>query len=312
MDDGRVKVDHGKIIEGGKVKVVCPTGSAGEGVYLSCEGGFINVTESTCKHSSFCKAGSIPSGGASVLHDNMDDKEERILACPEGFSGWLEVTCDDTRILTKGSCKKGCSSGVAVISDLSIPHGDVKHGALLHLDCPAGYTGTLPFVCMEGQMTCKDCACVPKEDSTLSGSDLPIAALAAAVTAAVLLLLFASGVLWHRMLKRRAMAAAVAAAVGDIPAPMSSSCLDILPMVGSRSGLSSTSASAPTASSGPTASSAMYRAESDFEVIVDPPSLPLYWATHTGIHIFPDPNRISEVQNGSEVVSESSDFKVMT
>lgn len=35
------------------------------------------------------------------------------------------------------------------------------------------------------------------------------------------------------MLKRRAMAAAVAAAVGDhIPAPVSSSCLDILPKTG--------------------------------------------------------------------------------
>ena len=34
------------------------------------------------------------------------------------------------------------------------------------------------------------------------------------------------------MLKRRAMAAAVAVAVGDIPAPPSSSCLDILPKTG--------------------------------------------------------------------------------
>ena len=32
------QVSHGKIIEGGKVKVVCPTHSAGQGVYLSCEG----------------------------------------------------------------------------------------------------------------------------------------------------------------------------------------------------------------------------------------------------------------------------------
>ena len=34
------------------------------------------------------------------------------------------------------------------------------------------------------------------------------------------------------MLKRRAMAAAVAVAVGDIPAPPSSSCLDMLPKTG--------------------------------------------------------------------------------
>ena len=140
------QVSHGKIIEGGKVKVVCPTHSAGQGVYLSCEGacgrrgrtwglkgwilatprfwtwrinmqkmviwwfltlewlsmetpffpwhslweaeirllldffldtgGFINVTESTCKRSSFCEAGFITSGGANVYHDKLDDDEQ--------------------------------------------------------------------------------------------------------------------------------------------------------------------------------------------------------------------------------------------
>ena len=50
--------------------------------------------------------------------------------------------------------------------------------------------------------------------------------------AAVLIVLFGFGLLRHRMLKRRAMAAAVAVAVGDIPAPPSSSCLDILPKTG--------------------------------------------------------------------------------
>ncbi|CAK9041728.1 unnamed protein product [Durusdinium trenchii] len=297
VDDGRVEVSHGKIIEGGKVKVVCPTGSAGQGVHLACEDGYINVTESTCKRSSFCQAGYINSGGASVFHDNLDDKEEIVLACPEGFSGSLDVTCEATTILTEGSCQKGCTSGVVILSDLTIPHGDVGHGQAVQLDCPAGYTGILPFVCMDGNMTCTDCLCIPKATGSSKRSDLPIAAFAAGVTAAVLLLLFAAGVLWHRMLKRRAMAAAVAAAVGDIPAPLSSSCLDILPKTGVRSGHSSTSA--PTASSGrgSTASTGYHRADTDvFEVVIDPPCLPLYWATKAGIHIFPDPNRIAEVQ----------------
>lgn len=50
--------------------------------------------------------------------------------------------------------------------------------------------------------------------------------------AAVLLLLFGFGVLRHRVLKRRAMKKAVAAAVGDIPAPPSSESVDILPKTG--------------------------------------------------------------------------------
>ena len=36
VDGGAVEVSHGKIIEGGRVKVLCPTGSAGQGVYLAC------------------------------------------------------------------------------------------------------------------------------------------------------------------------------------------------------------------------------------------------------------------------------------
>ncbi|CAJ1337043.1 unnamed protein product, partial [Effrenium voratum] len=35
-----------------------------------------------------------------------------------------------------------------------------------------------------------------------------------------------------------------------------------------------------------------------FEIVVDlPMTVPLYWATRDGIHIFPDPNRIAEVQH---------------
>lgn len=115
---------------------------------------------------------------------------------------------------------------------------------------------------------------------------MPIAALAASVTAAILLLLFGLGLWRHRLKKRKAMAAAVALAVGDLPAPTSSGCLDV---PGSRSGHSSTSA--------PTGSSASYlRGDTELlEVVIDG-GLPLYWATTNGIHIFPDPNRIAEIQ----------------
>lgn len=99
------------------------------------------------------------------------------------------------------------------------------------------------------------------------------------------------------MLKRRAMAAAVAVAVGDIPAPPSSSCLDILPKTGSRSGHSASSL--PTGSTGK-ASATTYpaRGDTDFlELVIDAAlPLPLYWATRDGVHIFPDPNRIAEIQ----------------
>lgn len=132
-------------------------------------------------------------------------------------------------------------------------------------------------------------------------SELPVAALAAGVTALVLLLCFAAGVLWHRAVKRKAMAAAVAAAVGDFREGREGregresreggpTIHPVLPKSGTRSGHSvshSTSA----------ASSASKAKEDGFELVVDlPMELPLYWATKEGIHIFPDPNRIGEVQ----------------
>lgn len=66
---------------------------------------------------------------------------------------------------------------------------------------------------------------------------------------------------------------------------------------GSRSGHSATSL--PTGSTGK-ASATTYpaRGDTDFlELVIDAAlPLPLYWATRDGVHIFPDPNRIGEIQ----------------
>ena len=66
---------------------------------------------------------------------------------------------------------------------------------------------------------------------------------------------------------------------------------------GSRSGHSASSL--PTGSTGK-ASATTYpaRGDTDFlELVIDAAlPLPLYWATRDGVHIFPDPNRIAEIQ----------------
>ena len=168
-----------------------------------------------------------------------------------------------------------------------------------------GYSGQLIFRCLDGNLTCPGCTCqldgypVPETTglevpSNGPVSELPVAALAAAVTALVLLLCFAAAILWHRAVKRKA----VAAAVGDFREGREGresreggpTIHPVLPKSGTRSGHSvshSTSA----------ASSASKAKEDGFELVVDlPMELPLYWATKEGIHIFPDPNRIGEVQ----------------
>ena len=151
MDDGRIEVSHGKIIEGGKVKVVCPKRSAGQGVYLSCEGGYINVTESTCKRSSFCHAGWIDSGNASVFHDKLDDLENMVLRCPEGFSGSLDVTCNkgEVSILGDTGCHQNCPAGRATLDGLQVEHSDLQHGQQVELACPEHYIGRFEGVSIE-------------------------------------------------------------------------------------------------------------------------------------------------------------------
>lgn len=299
VDDGAVEVSHGKIIEGGKLKVVCPAGSAGEGVYLSCEDGYINVTESTCQRSSFCPGGSVLVSSAEILHDNLDNQEQVIVQCPGGFSGSIGLTCQKGMILTEGSCHKGCDQTFTNISGLQIElPGDLEHEMQWKLECPEGHSGELPFKCLDGNLTCPDCKCLPRELSTMAPvmpsvqveiSELPVAALAAAVTAVILLLCFAAGLLWHRAVRRKAMAAAVAAAMGDIPTH------SVLPKSGTRSGRSAHSVSHSTSAA---SSGSKPKDEASFELVVDlPMALPLYWATNHGIHIFPDPNRIGEVQN---------------
>ncbi|CAE6959311.1 Lrp4 [Symbiodinium natans] len=339
VDDGAVEVSHGKMIEGGTVKVVCPKGSAGQGVYLSCDGGYINVTESTCQRSSFCPAGVVTSGSAEVSHDNLDDKELLILACPDGFSGSLNIVCRKGEVeVDRGSCRRGCAAGLVAQESseggepLNLAHGMLADGELVHLDCPDGYAGRPAYRCQDGNVSraCGDsdaenaegteneheakeegeCACRLVSPTAGTGdmatteglrSELPVAAMAAAVTAAVLLLVFTTGLLRHRFLKRRAMAAAVAAAVGDMRdmpaltpvAPPAPSCALGLPKVGSFSGRSARStASAPTAASSHTRA----RTDECIDVVIDQLTLPPYWATRDGIHIFPDPNRIAEVQ----------------
>lgn len=169
----------------------------------------------------------------------------------------------------------------------------------------SGHSGHLPFKCLDGNLTCDDCMCLPVL-STMAPvvpsaaaseiSELPVAALAATVTAMVLLLCFAAGLLWHRAAKRKAMAAAVAAAVGDLPVH------SVLPKSGTgshRSVSHSTSA----------ASSGSKPKDDAFELVVDVPmALPLYWLTKDGIHIFPDPNRIGEVQLGVFIRSRTRGF----
>jgi len=288
VDGGAVQVSHGSIIEGGSLRVVCPTGSAGDGVYLSCSGGLINITQQLCSRTNTdCKAGSVVEGEPSVLKRTLENEEQTSLLCSDGYTGSLNVTCSlGVAKKLAGSCHKGCAAGVALDSmSVNVRHEGGSHGEIVLAECSRGYTGNIAFECHDGNLSlaCPDrsCSCgvVKNSDSGGGLEELPVAALAAAITATVLLLLFSVGLFRHRVAKRRAMAAAVAAAVGDM-APVSSSPVGL------------PEKDVPTSSE----TSARRTDTCDGVVIERPVALPLYWATKEGLQIFPDPNRIAEVQ----------------
>ena len=85
--------------------------------------------------SSYCKSGTVSSDEAVVYHDNLDDGEEIVLGCPEGFTGSLQLTCEKARISTQGRCNKGCAQGDAKVDELSIPHAGLQHGGETELEC---------------------------------------------------------------------------------------------------------------------------------------------------------------------------------
>ena len=61
------------------------------------------------------------------------------MACPEGFTGSLELTCQKGLVLAEGLCHRGCQQAELLTA--------LKHEEQVVLDCPEGFTGQLPFQC---------------------------------------------------------------------------------------------------------------------------------------------------------------------
>eukprot|EP00438_Fugacium_kawagutii_P027445 Skav208096 [mRNA] locus=scaffold1681:159993:162113:- [translate_table: standard] len=110
----------------------------------SAASGHINVTDSTCKRgSTSCEAGKISSNNASLSHNKIDDLDQIVLKCPDGYSGSLDVTCRNGKVSIVGSsaCHKICSAGTATIDGVEVEHGQFKHGDEVEVICPEGYQG---------------------------------------------------------------------------------------------------------------------------------------------------------------------------
>lgn len=73
----------------------------------------------------------------------------QVLACPEGFSGALDLSCHRGEVTVlkpsqgTSQCHQSCAKGVTMLGSLEIPHPALQHGEVVELTCPDGYTGKL-------------------------------------------------------------------------------------------------------------------------------------------------------------------------
>ena len=80
-----------------------------------------------------------------VRQSSQSTTPRQVLACPEGYSGSLDVACNkgEVSILETAStqCHKICPAGVVTLDGIEIAHGDLEHTQKVELECPEHYTG---------------------------------------------------------------------------------------------------------------------------------------------------------------------------
>lgn len=283
VDRGNVQLWHPTMLSSYTARVVCPSGSAGEGVYIQCDGGYLKVTGGTCT-STQCREGYVQIFGLQVPHPAMDRGSNQIVNCPEGYTGTANLTCvgGDLRV-AQNNCFRSCQGGWFYdVATVPIKHEMATHGSIVLAECPSGYLGSVPLQCSDGNLTLacapSHCACQPIEDT----QTVPILIWALALVAGLVVIII--GIALGRRFCRRKCARAASKDPIPLPAPAVASY-----SVGSEGVF-------PVKSTG-SGRGGPYSPEGFTSVVAESSlSLPLYWATREGVHIFPDPNRINEVQ----------------
>jgi len=284
VDDGRVEISHTGFREGGKLLVRCPRGSVGPGVQLVCTRGILKVESGSCSTISKCLAGRQTISGVEVRHGPIEDGATILANCPDGYTGSVNVTCTaGSATVEQGSvCFALCPAGWVDAGDgLSVQHPASEHGRFTSVPCPSGYVGNISLRCDDGNTSlaaCRgpDCGCravhVP---STPPPPPLPSAApttLAPTLTTP-----------W----------------VPTLTLPF----LAVLCCIAGMSiyhwcckGHAADAVETDTAGTGEATGDDGFGGDPNEVVVESTVPLPMYWATKEGVHIFPDPNRIDEIQ----------------
>mmetsp|Transcript_1155 Transcript_1155/g.2854 ORF Transcript_1155/g.2854 Transcript_1155/m.2854 type:complete len:978 (+) Transcript_1155:55-2988(+) len=291
VDNGAVSVSHSAIRAGLTLKVICPQGSAGEGVELACVrdpifNDYINVTTGSCTRDTLCHAGQKNVNGASVSYSTMDEGDRSMSSCPGGYTGDVNFTCSGgVATVIRGYCYAHCDSGAILDnSSLPVPYSAEAHGTTFFAMCPDGYHGVIPLVCRDGNVTifCQNpqgCECV---HIAAEANEITLTLLGLTV---LLLLVIIMAICYHKICWREKFPHTIA---------KKSTTIRIIRRTMGRSTSSASTEEGAVEGYRPPEG---YRSPEANGVIVCPiMPLPGYWATRDGVHIFPDPNRMNEVQ----------------
>jgi len=312
VDEGRVEISHTPIHEGfTPLRVRCPAGSAGDGVFLACDDATLQVIKADCTKIKQCVGGNVSVHGVQVRHGGMEDGSLVQARCPEGYSGIVNVTCREgtASAAPSAACWAHCAAGLVEVGpEIWARHAAGRHGEALLAACPGGYAGSVPLRCYDGNVsltpcqesgcTCRPCsefpspvgpcrggaqkptpakdflAPTPAPDPLAPGPARDFLVPALAVPFLAVLCLIAGMSVYHWHCKGR-----YADAVGADPA---GAAVGAGPLDRSRG------------------ADGRVRPNEVFEAPPAPPlpsvRLPPYWATREGAHIFPDPNRMDEMQ----------------
>mmetsp|Transcript_65296 Transcript_65296/g.181110 ORF Transcript_65296/g.181110 Transcript_65296/m.181110 type:complete len:540 (-) Transcript_65296:151-1770(-) len=259
VDDGRVDIAYTRIQEGFPLLVRCPTGSAGQGVNLACADDTLRVVSADCTKISQCNAGTVSVLGVPVRHGAMEDGGIAAAPCPEGYSGGVNVTCrEGTAMPEPGAvCHADCPTGWLRVGPRVLARcPSSRHGETVLAVCPDGYAGSVPVQCWEGNISLAACH-GPGCACEPDGRGAQQPSPGRSFLLPALAVPF----------------------------------LAVLCLVAGMSVYhwrhEDPAADAEGADAGVTPT----------EVVVEPSvPLPLYWATKEGVHIFPDPNRMDEMQ----------------
>lgn len=296
---GSIEVAHGTILPGRSIRVTCPEGSAGKGVNLECVRDFIRIS-AECYMPSWCPGGQETVNGVVVQHGPINDGRTVSTPCPAPRSGVVNFTCRDgsATMQRDARCYLRCQGGYIKDGAVTISYREAVHGEVVIGTCPDGYEGAIRLQCTDGvfskiaNSTCgaNERCCHEIENETSSTTATTTEAAAAIQVAS-------EDVLWlhrHGVYGENLPLSTVAPAMAILVLCGLGFCLVRRTKGWRRCCESVRAPELPAAEHPPTEGS---EATEENEVIIESPvPLPTYWATTDGVHIFPDPNRIGEVQ----------------